>query len=243
MIYAIGDIHGERWKLERLLTKIRRELADVDRMVFLGDYIDRGPDSARVLDMLLEVREQRPDTIFLRGNHEQMMLLTRKWQDSNWQGGPDDPPPRYIMPMWLGEGGAQTMKSYDVRSDRPIGGHWWEEIPEAHWSFLSSTIMEYMTERFHLVHAGLLPPGFGWQADELQRDPRLWIRLTDIPFDELFDGRVVVFGHTPQRSGEPLVRSNMICVDTGATFGGSLSCVALDDMLPFDPSTVRVIQS
>src|SRR5688572_8963383 len=117
MIYAIGDIHGERWKLERLLGRILPELKPDDLLIFVGDYIDRGPDSAGVIDALLQVQAQRPETVFLRGNHEQLMLLARQAQDGNWDFDPGQASTPYVTQIWLGEGGLQTLKSYEVRGE------------------------------------------------------------------------------------------------------------------------------
>jgi serine/threonine protein phosphatase 1 len=234
MIYAIGDLHGERWKLESLLSLL--DLSEQDQLVFIGDYIDRGPDSAGVIDHLIALRQDRPNTVFLRGNHEQMMIFARSSYDQGWS---TTEAPAYVSRLWFAEGGAQTLASYNVRSEQEATGRWWEMIPEEHWQFVSSTTLEYESEQFLFVHAGILPNGTHWEGDALQADPRLWIREPFLSWKEPFE-KVVVFGHTPLR--KPLVEANKIGIDTGAVFGGKLTCAALDDSSPFDPRKIHLIQ-
>src|SRR5579871_1843575 len=223
MLYAIGDIHGQVTMLRALLDKLRSvPLEDEDTLVFIGDYVDRGEDSSDLIETLIALKGERPDTVFLRGNHEQLMLNARF-------GPPPQPAPRegFILHSeltlnWLQNGGADTLLSYGVQDFL----RWWEAIPEAHWQFMQETLFEYVTPRYHFVHAGLLPPGETWEGTGWDLDPRLWIREPFLSSEADFDGRIVVFGHTPMRDGNPLVLPNKIGIDTGATFGGLLSCVA-----------------
>jgi serine/threonine protein phosphatase 1 len=204
VIFAVGDIHGDYWRLVNLLAKL--PMSDDDLLVFVGDYIDRGPDSFRVIELLIELRANRSRTVFLRGNHEAMLLDARAHPHST---------SRYAL--WMGNGGAETLDSY------PAGKPWWSRIPDEHWTFFESTGIEYWIEDFAFVHAGFLPPDAEWGYDE---DPRLWIREPFLTSSHDFGARVV-FGHTPQRSGRPLVKPNMIGIDTGVAYGGPLTAVGL----------------
>lgn len=228
-LYAIGDIHGQVTMLRTLLGKLRDDgLSPQDTLVFLGDYVDRGENSCGVIEMLLALRAEYPNTIFLRGNHEQLMLNAR-----------DAPPPEYdadekelalpeALQLWLVNGGGETLVSY--RPDMTIDDllRWWEILPESHWEFVEATELEYITERYHFVHAGLLPPGRTWEGAEMGLDPRLWIREPFLSSRADFGGRVVVFGHTPQMNGRPFRKPNRLGLDTAAVFGRRLTAAALD---------------
>lgn len=229
MIYAIGDIHGQLTMLRDLLEQIRpRFTPGEDRLLFLGDYIDRGEDSKGVIDLLLELRAEIPDTIFLRGNHEQLILDAL-----------EGPPPAetdqvgYVMFSditinWIQNGGQETLMSYEVRDWLK----WWESIPAEHWEFIKATETEVITETYHFVHAGLLPEGETWEGADWGLDPRLWIREPFLASEVMFGGRIVVFGHTPQTTGRPLIMFNKIGLDTGAVFGGPLTAAI------FNPNAV-----
>jgi serine/threonine protein phosphatase 1 len=224
MFYAIGDIHGRIALLLKLLDTLKRDLSPDDCLIFIGDYIDRGEDSRAVIDLLMETRESRPSSVFLRGNHEQLMLDSRE--------GPRPEPsaiPGLILHSdttlnWLQNGGVETLLSYEVQNFL----RWWEFIPESHWAFIGETQSEHISERYHFVHAGLLPPGETWEGTGTVFDPRLWIREPFLSSDYDF-GRMVVFGHTPQRTGVPLVHPNKIGIDTAAAYGGPLTAVRLDE--------------
>jgi len=229
LIYAFGDIHGQVTMLRSLLQKLHDlPLKRDDVLVFIGDYVDRGEDSRGVIQALIELREQRPNTVFLRGNHEQLMMDAR-----------DSAAPEHgsrsgsfllsdEMLLWLSNGGDETLLSYceDIEPEQMLT--WWEIIPEAHWEFIRSTQIEHIDGRFHFVHAGLLPPGRFWEGQDRNFDPRLWIREPFLSCTDDFAGRTVVFGHTPQLGHLPLIRKNKIGIDTGAVFGGSLTAVGLD---------------
>ena len=240
MIYAIGDIHGQHVMLKSLLAKLTSlPLRRDDVVVFLGDYVDRGENSQAVIEMLLQWQEERPGTIFLRGNHEQLMLDIR---DSPATADPVER--ARIALSWLRHGGGEALLSYSAPGIRPwqdVSGddattlspavlaelaslvdRWVAVIPDSHWEFLNSTQMEYVTSRYHFVHAGLLPPGQKWDSIRPGIDPRLWIREPFLSNNASFGGRLVVFGHTPQQNRRPLIQRNKICLDTGAVFGGPL---------------------
>jgi len=228
MLYAIGDIHGQFDKLDQLLKGL--PLDPDDTLVFIGDYIDRGPDSSRVLQRLIELKVERPNTICLRGNHEQMMLDALghfQPQPGLRDLGPD------LALMWFHNGADATLASYPEPAPR-----WSHRIPDNHWEFVKATPIEHVTRRYHFVHAGLRPAGYKW-TDSIN-DPRLWIRDPFLLSSQDF-GKIVVFGHTPLQS--VLVQENKIGIDTGATFGGPLTAVAIDDSVPFHPNEVVVCPS
>lgn len=229
MIYAIGDIHGQVTMLRALLDTLRAlPLREEDTVVFLGDYIDRGEDSCGVIETLIGFRAEHEDTVFLRGNHEQLMLDARS--------GPEPEPSSqegFVLfadetLLWLQNGGTDALQSYSLKN--PL--QWWESIPDSHWSFIRATLMDYITPRYHFVHAGLLLPGQSWEGAEYKLDPRLWIREPFLSCRASYEGRIVVFGHTPQMSGRPLVQRHKIGLDTGAVFGGPLTMATFDPNAP-----------
>jgi serine/threonine protein phosphatase 1 len=210
----VGDIHGCVEMLQALLEGVA--LRPEDTLVFLGDYIDRGKHSKRVVETLLATRQKHANTVCLRGNHEDMLLrAAREWDrygEEAWLGGD-------WTAIWWRNGGNRTAKSYGASRNT-----WRRAIPPAHWEFFGSTALEYTEGGYHFVHAGLVPPGVVWEEPE---DPRLWIREPFIESEHDF-GRIVVFGHTPQLSMAPLVMPNKICLDTAAVFGGRLTLAVFD---------------
>ena len=247
MIYAIGDIHGQHTMLCALLEKlIELPLEVEDTVVFLGDYVDRGEDARAVVETLLQWRGRHANSVFLRGNHEQLMLDAYGVPAAS----PDSSSRAQPTLVWLQNGGIETLLSYAPPGFKdwcaavdyllfrmPAGllaelkassGLWLEAIPQSHWEFLQATEMEYVTPRYHFVHAGLLAPGSSWASEGWSIDPRLWVREPFLSSRADFDGRIVVFGHTPQRRGRPLVHRNKIGLDTGAVFGGPLTAGVFD---------------
>lgn len=225
LLAAIGDLHGARGKLAALLPKLPTEA----KLIFLGDYVDRGPDSAGVLDDLVALRAERPDAVFLRGNHDQMMLDARDFCDPFLRS----PYTLDLIANWFAWGGGETMRSY------PGEGRWFRRVPHAHWAFLEDTLFELREGPFLFVHAGLLPREIPWQPGvPWATDPRLWVREPFLNSDADLGGRVI-FGHTVQTDG-PLVQPNKIGIDTGAVFGGPLTAALLD---AGRPEWVEFIQS
>ncbi|KPJ78511.1 MAG: metallophosphatase [Deltaproteobacteria bacterium SG8_13] len=204
-IYAIGDIHGRYDKLCALMDKIDIDL-DSEMLVFLGDYIDRGPQSFEVVDYLIDLRKRHPNTVFLKGNHEEMFEKYISGEDRL---------------TYLFNGGQQTLDSYMSRSretDEPL-------IPAQHLAFFKSLMMYYETENYIFVHAGLQKnvPLAKQKSEDL-----LWIRKKFIESGHDF-GKPVVFGHTPLP--EPLLQPNKIGIDTGAVYGNKLTCIRLPDLV------------
>jgi serine/threonine protein phosphatase 1 len=206
-IFAIGDIHGSFDRLQDLMQKIPIDFA-TDTLVFIGDYIDRGPDSVEVVEYLLDLKKRVPGIILLKGNHEDML---EKYLD-----GTD----RFT---YLLNGGQNTLDSYLSITD-PSGSF---PIPTDHIDFFKSLRLYYETEAYIFVHAGLRPkvPLASQETEDL-----LWIRDKFI-YSKYNFGKPVVFGHTPLE--KPLVESNKIGIDTGAVYGNALTCVQLPDTIFF----------
>ena len=202
-ILAIGDIHGCNGLLKRLLDRIHIDpLADTP--ILIGDYLDRGPEVREVIDTLLDLRERCPNLICLKGNHESMFL-------NYYLEGRDEQ-------LFLMNGGQNTLDSYGISLDEARGG---KGFPEHHLRFLTSLPLSHETDEFYFVHAGLRP-GIA-TADQLPED-LLWIRYEFIDANWDF-GRTIVFGHTPL--AKPLITKNKIGIDTGAVYGGRLTCIEL----------------
>ena len=192
-LLAIGDIHGCLDMLQKLMERIGP--TGDDQMVFLGDYIDRGPDSRGVIDYLLDLQKKFPDTVFLRGNHEQML--------GDFLAGTD-------AIAFLLNGGNATLESYGAETSKPT-------IPADHLAFFDKLDTHFIAGDFIFVHAGLRP---GVTIEEQEERDMLWIRGEFINSD--FDwGKIVVFGHSPQP--EVLRKENMIGLDTGAVYGHCLT--------------------
>ncbi len=205
-IFAIGDIHGCLDKLENLMKQIPADFGR-DRIVFLGDYIDRGPDSFGVVEYLIALQEKHPETfIFLKGNHEEMLELYLAGMDRS---------------LYLSNGGLQTLESYMAQESLEDG----PPIPESHLSFFASLLPYYETDKYIFVHAGLKP---GVPVYEQKSEDLFWTRTAFIESDYSF-GRLVIFGHTP--FVKPLIHPNKIGIDTGAVYGYQLTCVELPDMI------------
>jgi serine/threonine protein phosphatase 1 len=219
-VYAVGDIHGRADLLSRLLTRIDGDLKERPTPnaveVFLGDYIDRGPHSRQVIDLLI-ARQQRRAVMTLKGNHEDCALQFL----SN--------PTRFTE--WKNIGGLNTIVSYGItpqRRDDPESQHevaiaLGHSMPDSHRRFLQSLALSYTCGDFFFAHAGVRP---GVPLQQQSEHDLLWIREDFLLYEEDF-GKVVVHGHTP--AAEPDVRSNRINIDTGAYATSRLTCLVLED--------------
>ncbi len=203
-IFAIGDIHGSFERLQELMQKIPIDF-DNDTLVFIGDYIDRGPGSVEVVDYLIDLKKRIPGIIFLKGNHEDML---EKYLDGTDRF-------TYIL-----NGGQHTLDSYLSKTD----GSGSFPIPPDHMEFFGSLRLYYETAAYIFVHAGLRPkvPLASQEAEDM-----LWIRDKFI-YSKYDFGKPVVFGHTPLE--KPLVEPNKIGIDTGAVYGNTLTCVQLPEL-------------
>lgn len=206
-LFAIGDIHGHFDKLVGLIDKIGVDF-ERDRIVFLGDYIDRGPDAYQVVEYLIDLKKKCPRSIFLKGNHEYMLEKYLAGGDSF---------------NYLVNGGRQTVDSY--LKNVPTAGD--ALIPPAHREFFNSLLLFYETKAYIFVHAGLKPK---IPLEKQRSRDMLWIRNSFIR-SSYHHGKKVVFGHTPVSA--PLVEENKIGLDTGVAYGGRLTCVQLPQEIFF----------
>lgn len=217
-IYAIGDIHG---RADLLIDTIERIDGDLERRpigrsveVYLGDYVDRGPDSKAVID-LLSVRLVNNRAICLRGNHEE--LMERFLRD------PDH------LDAWSQLGGLQTLESYGVVPD-PNGGETSRDLhnrfcrlfPRTHLLFLQCLKPWLGCGDLLFVHAGIRP---GVPFEQQQLNDLIWIRGEFLD-SQLDHGKLIVHGHTPVP--HPDIRANRINIDTGAVWSGTLTCIAIE---------------
>jgi serine/threonine protein phosphatase 1 len=229
-IYAFGDIHGRADLLNRMFAEIDADLIrnPVDRSVevYLGDYVDRGPHSARTLDLLVE-RNRIREAIFLKGNHESYLLDVLR-DPTKFDG-------------WRQIGGLQTLMSYGIQppldpdaADRlELIKMLNDAVPEQHLEFLRSLKPSFVCGDFFFVHAGVRP---GIPLEQQQESDLLWIRNEFLECDAHF-GKFIVHGHTPVR--EPDIRSNRINIDTGAYATGNLTLLRIEgsNMLMSDTRT------
>ena len=203
--YAIGDIHGCAEHLRALLNRIEEHRAGRSRkLVFLGDYIDRGPDSAGVIASLRELQEREPENVIcLLGNHEDLMLHAHHAPG--------------LRLNWLMNGGDKALRSFGVDGPEALPEdlvRWVEGLPTVHED----------AQRYY-VHAGFRP---GRLAPDPDQHTRLWIREPFLSQEHDF-GKYVIHGHTPCRSGEPDVRRYRTNLDTACVFGGALTAGVFTD--------------
>jgi serine/threonine protein phosphatase 1 len=207
-IFAVGDIHGCFLKLDRLMDKIKWN-SEKDVLLFLGDYIDRGDQSKEVLEYLVQLKKQQPSTVFLLGNHEQML--------QEFLGGEN-------ITQFLVNGGKKTLDSY-LGDNRLYSSQDPRTIfPPEHLDFINSLSPHYETEDYIFVHAGLRE---GIPLKNQDPFDLLWIR-EDFYFSKFDFGKTVIFGHTPFQ--KPFIYKNKIGIDTGAAYGNKLTCLELPDM-------------
>jgi predicted MPP superfamily phosphohydrolase len=201
-IYAIGDVHGCLDQLQRLVELCESDAsAQKTKIILLGDYIDRGPDSRGVIDFLIYLQKWSPDEIIcLRGNHEDLLLAALEGNDAELS--------------WRQNGADSTLKSYRATTAR--------EISAQHVEWIRSLPLFHDDGQRYFVHAGVHPA-----RTLAQQRPRdlLWIREPFLSSTKDF-GRLVVHGHSPIKSGVPDQRPNRLNIDTGAVYGRALTSAA-----------------
>ena len=210
-IFIVGDIHGCPEETEVLVKHIidKESLSKNDQLIFIGDYVDRGPDSKSVVDFLIGVKNDFPKTIFLCGNHEDMMLDFMGYEGS-------------MGNAYLFNGGLETLQSYGVKSPRGAGKQLKNLMPEDHLEFYLSLDNYVLVESFALAHAGLNP--LRDLRNQIDTD-LYWIREAFIDNPHYFDC-TVIFGHTPYEN----VFFDLpfkIGIDTGLVYGNILTCIEL----------------
>lgn len=203
--FAIGDVHGALTKLKTLLGFCLEAAHGAPvRFIFLGDYIDRGPQSKEVVETLIDFTRTAPgEVICLLGNHEALALAALS-------GGLPET-------RWFAFGGMATVHSYRVSAAR--------ELPTEHLDWFRSLPQLYDDGRRLFVHAGIDPEMSLTEQDE---NALLWIREPFLSSTRNY-GRLIVHGHTPILSGKPVLCVNRLDIDTGAAYGGPLTAALFED--------------
>jgi len=217
-IYAMADIHGRADLLSQMLTVIDADLARSRPQyaihVFLGDYIDRGPETCRTIDILVK-RSRNHKIVFLKGNHEECMLEVIR-----------DPAK---LQEWRQFGGLQTLRSYGLNPSLNPSAEEQADLmqrlvhtmPKSHLQFLQRLRPTFTCGDFFFVHAGVRP---GVPLHDQQEQDLFWIRDEFLETDENF-GKYIVHGHSPVHV--PDIRPNRINIDTGAYATGNLTLLTI----------------
>jgi serine/threonine protein phosphatase 1 len=199
-LFAVGDIHGCLLALEALLEKLPIRWGK-DFLIFLGDYIDRGPDSRRVLELIMELKEKYPDRVYpLKGNHE--------WMFERFLLGLD-------VEIFLYNGGSETLKNYFEEGKL--------NIPEEHKNFIKNLPLFLEVGSYFFVHAGVNPQR---TLEEQTEEDLLWIRQKFYLYEGKYPKKII-FGHTP--FPEVLHLEDRIGIDTGCVYGGKLTAIELPE--------------
>ncbi len=223
-IYCIGDIHGRLdllTQLQQLILIDAEHYLGNKTIVYLGDYIDRGPDSKQVIDYLID-HDKLTDfkKIYLLGNHEQALLQFLHTADPN------------IANDWLKFGGLTTLMSYGVELKgiptlldmKRIHAELTYKTPYKHLEFYQNLTISYEAGDYYFVHAGIKPKT---KLDKQRPEDLIWIR-EEFTNSALYHGKVIVHGHTI--TPEPELLSNRIGIDTGAYSTGILTCAVFEDL-------------
>ena len=218
-IYVVGDIHGRADLLAQVFSRIDADLAQYPAAraieVFLGDYVDRGPESRQVIDLLMK-RGQSREAVFLKGNHETFIFEFLQNPAS--------------LDAWRQYGGFATLLSYglmpsmkaDAAEQQELAAAFELLLPSTHRTFLTSLKSSFTCGDFFFTHAGVKP---GIPLDQQREEDLLWIREDFLLCEDDF-GKFVIHGHTPVR--EPDIRHNRLNIDTGAFATGRLTCLVLE---------------
>jgi serine/threonine protein phosphatase 1 len=219
-IYAIGDIHGRLDLLDRLLDKIINHAKNTNgldkQLIFLGDYIDRGPDSKGVIDRIVGLKWPRWKLVALRGNHDQMVL--------EFFNNPD------VYQAWREFGADETIMSYQVRPPSHVSPSEYarvahdlkEKLPPSHLNFIQESAYSHFSGDYMFVHAGIRP---SIPLNEQTPDDLMWIREDFLRSKRRLD-KVIVHGHTPTPT--PVVKPYRIGIDTGAYATECLTALVLE---------------
>lgn len=227
--YAIGDIHGQLALLQSVHEAIERDLdahPAEHKVVHIGDYVDRGPQSRQVIDFLMAGQAAQKPWIFLLGNHDRMMTY-------GLQSPPARDPRLRAELYWLHArlGGLNTLTSYGLKAPRKVSEKEADKllikaqnlIPPAHLEFLASLQTHYQSEDCFFAHAGVNPERR--LADQVEED-LIWIREPFLKHQAPFE-KLIIHGHTPCEALEH--SGNRINVDTGAAYGYPLSVIGIED--------------
>ncbi|HEX5733109.1 MAG TPA: metallophosphoesterase family protein [Blastocatellia bacterium] len=214
--YVIGDIHGRPHLLDQLIRDVPWDLKS-DKIVFLGDLVDRGSDVPGVIDRVMKIASVNPRVVVLRGNHEQMLLDCLDYGDLQW-----------LIPE---NGGLATLKGYgmDLAELQDVTDI---HIPQEHIDFMRGLPFYHEDEQAIYVHAGLIP---GEHPSDTDPDVLLWTR--DMDFYKGYDGKLCFFGHTPtqylprekrQRKFSIYIHGSCVGMDTSGESDSPLSCMRVE---------------
>jgi serine/threonine protein phosphatase 1 len=218
-VVAIGDLHGHLNPLKEMLKRVDPKPSDC--LLFIGDYVDRGPESKDLVQELIDLRFSLQNLVFLKGNHEDMLL-----------GSLGFPALVTDLDTWLYNGGAATLHSYGagtgeidhalaIRDNEERASFLRKQLPQAHVDFFLSLEMYVESEHFFFCHGGVDPR----KSLEEGKDSvyhLLWMREHLYADDPVWE-KTVVCGHTPLRS--PLLSPKLIGIDTGFHYFGTLTAV------------------
>jgi serine/threonine protein phosphatase 1 len=230
--FVIGDIHARPELLDQLIRDVPWDIK-TDKIILLGDLIDRGPDAKTVVERVMEMIEDNPNMVVLRGNHEQMLLDCLDYQDLQW-----------LIPE---NGGLRTIESYgfDLHELEDISDI---RIPEDHEEFFRGLPFFHEDEQAIYVHAGLVP---GEHPSETDPDVLMWTR--DMDFYKGYTGKLCFFGHTPtqylprerrQRRFSIYVHGGCVGIDTSGEDDSPLSCIQVESFTLYQayPSGVTEVE-
>ncbi|WP_299700477.1 metallophosphoesterase family protein [uncultured Tateyamaria sp.] len=221
--YAIGDIHGQKAELDRVLSMIEVDGGKDAQIVFLGDYADRGPHSRAVLDTLIEGRDAGRNWTFLKGNHDRMF----EWFMAN----PIRHDPHMMVELyWLHDrlGGNTTLASYGVdasgqRREKDVQADAKAAVPQNHLDFLRSLQLTHIVGDLMFVHAGIRP---GVALTDQTEEDLLWIRQ-EFHNSDANHPKLIIHGHTPVDTATHY--GNRINLDTGAGYGRPLTAAVFEE--------------
>ena len=226
-IFAIGDIHGCLNQLISIHDQIfnyKNYKKEEDLLIYIGDYIDRGPKSKQVIDQILQLKNKEIKTVFLMGNHEEMMIDFLFNKINNLEN-------------WLINGADQTFKSYDIEVVDFIKDGFEdhiidklrkvliEKLGNEHFNFFNNLQLTFSVAKYLFVHAGIDPKK---NLTDQSKQDYLWARSDEFFHKDFKAEKIIVHGHTP---GKNIVNfPYRINIDTGCYFSGKLSCVCLNDI-------------
>ena len=226
-IFAIGDIHGCLNQLISIHDQIfnyKNYKKEEDLLIYIGDYIDRGPKSKQVIDQILQLKNKEIKAVFLMGNHEEMMIDFLFNKINNLEN-------------WLINGADQTFKSYDIEVVEFIKDGFEdhiidklrkvliEKLGNEHLDFFNNLQLTFSVAQYLFVHAGIDP--IKNLTDQSKQD-YLWARSDDFFHKDFKAEKIIVHGHTPEKNVVNF--PYRINIDTGCYFSGKLSCVCLNDI-------------
>ena len=225
-VFAVGDIHG----CKDLLDIIHRKIIDASKnkegeklLIYLGDYIDRGPNIKDTIQTLIDFNPIDFKKIFLLGNHEQMLLeFISESRNSPY--------------VWISNGGLETLESYgydlskyidstmNLSFDNKIRKRFLDFLPSSHMDFFNKLVLNFQWEDYFFVHAGINP---SLTLDKQEKETMLWTREKFFFKPTMTYSKIIVHGHTPVEKIEKF--PYRINLDTGSFYSGKLSCLLIED--------------